>query len=71
VLGYEQFLTEFPNWQGKIVLIQVAVPSREDVKEYQDLETQISCQVGKINGKFSTKRNKKKSSFLLLSDKRF
>jgi trehalose 6-phosphate synthase len=51
--GYEQFLTEYPNWQGKIVLIQVAVPSREDVKEYQELEMQISCQVGKINGKFS------------------
>lgn len=53
--GYEQFLTDYPNWQGKIVLIQVAVPSREDVKEYQDLETQLSCQVGKINGKFSMK----------------
>ncbi|KAH8689957.1 putative alpha,alpha-trehalose-phosphate synthase subunit [Talaromyces proteolyticus] len=50
--GYEQFLTDYPNWQGKIVLIQVAVPSREDVREYQDLETQISCQVGKINGRF-------------------
>lgn len=52
--GFEQFLTDYPKWQGKVVLIQVAVPSREDVKEYQDLETAISCQVGKINGKFST-----------------
>ncbi|RAO72475.1 uncharacterized protein BHQ10_008487 [Talaromyces amestolkiae] len=51
--GFEQFLTDYPKWQGKVVLIQVAVPSREDVKEYQDLETEISCQVGKINGKFS------------------
>jgi trehalose 6-phosphate synthase len=51
--GFEQFLTDNPRWQGKVVLIQVAVPSREDVKEYQDLETQISCLVGKINGRFS------------------
>ncbi|EEA19872.1 hypothetical protein TMatcc_010014 [Talaromyces marneffei ATCC 18224] len=51
--GFEQFLTDYPKWQGKVILIQVAVPSREDVKEYQDLETAISCQVGKINGKFS------------------
>jgi trehalose 6-phosphate synthase len=57
--GFEQFLTDYPKWQGKVVLIQVAVPSREDVKEYQDLETEISCQVGKINGKFSTSASSK------------
>lgn len=52
--GFEQLLSDNPDWDGKIVLIQVAVPSREDVKEYQQLETEISCQVGKINGKFSS-----------------
>jgi hypothetical protein len=51
--GFEQFLSDNPEWVGKVVLIQVAVPSREDVKEYQELETEISCTVGKINGKFS------------------
>lgn len=51
--GFGQFLSDNPDWIGKIVLIQVAVPSREDVKEYQQLETEICCQVGKINGKFS------------------
>ncbi|KAL1983280.1 hypothetical protein VTN96DRAFT_302 [Rasamsonia emersonii] len=51
--GFEQFLSDNPDWVGKVVLIQVAVPSREDVKEYQELETEISCTVGKINGKFS------------------
>lgn len=35
----------------KVLLIQVAVPSREDVKEYQDLETELSTIAGKINGK--------------------
>lgn len=52
--GFEEFLQQYPEWIGKIVLIQVAVPSREDVKEYQELETEISCCVGKINGKYST-----------------
>lgn len=51
--GFEEFLQQHPEWIGKIVLIQVAVPSREDVKEYQELETEISCCVGKINGKYS------------------
>lgn len=45
--GYDQFL----DMKHKVVLIQVAVPSREDVKEYQDLETEICTIAGKINGK--------------------
>jgi trehalose-6-phosphate synthase len=36
--GYELFLSKFPEWRNKVVLIQVAVPSREDVPEYQKLK---------------------------------
>jgi hypothetical protein len=32
----------------------VAVPSRSDVKEYQDLKEEMDKLVGMINGKFST-----------------
>ena len=49
--GYDQFLEQHPEFINKVVLIQVAVPSREDVKEYQDLETEICTIAGKINGK--------------------
>lgn len=35
-------------------LTQVAVPSRTDVKEYQDLKEEMDKLVGMINGKFST-----------------
>lgn len=48
--GYDQFLNEHPELKKKVVLIQVAVPSREDVKEYQELETEIATLVGKICG---------------------
>jgi trehalose 6-phosphate synthase len=51
--GFELFLSDHPDWVGKVVLIQVAVPSREDVKEYRELESEINQTVGKINGKFS------------------
>lgn len=54
LIGYDTFLDEHPEWRGKVLLIQVAVPSREDVKEYQELETEISTIVGKINGKYAT-----------------
>ncbi|GJP93591.1 alpha,alpha-trehalose-phosphate synthase subunit [Aspergillus niger] len=52
--GYDAFLDQYPELSNKVVLIQVAVPSREDVKEYQDLETELSTLAGRINGKHST-----------------
>jgi trehalose 6-phosphate synthase len=50
----EVFLTEHPEWIGKIVLIQVAVPSRQDVEEYQNLRAVVNELVGRINGRFGT-----------------
>lgn len=49
--GFDSFLDDHPELRNKVVLIQVAVPSREDVKEYQELETELSTLAGKINGK--------------------
>lgn len=53
--GFDAFLDNHKQWRGKVVLIQVAVPSREEVKEYQELESEISTIVGKINGKYGKK----------------
>jgi len=50
----EIFLTEHPEWIGKVVLVQVAVPSRQDVEEYQNLRAVVNELVGRINGKFGT-----------------
>nr|CAD7257546.1 unnamed protein product [Timema shepardi] len=41
-----------PCWQ--VTLLQIAVPSRTDVKEYQDLKEELDQMVGKINGRFTT-----------------
>jgi len=49
--GFESFLDDHPELRTKVVLIQVAVPSREDVKEYQELETQLCTISGQINAK--------------------
>jgi len=37
-----------------VVLIQVAVPSRGDVEEYQNLRTTVNELVGRINGQFGS-----------------
>lgn len=52
--AFEVFLTENPDWIGKVVLVQVAVPSRGDVEEYQSLRASVNELVGRINGKFGT-----------------
>lgn len=67
LIGYDTFLDEHPEWRGKVLLIQVAVPSREDVKEYQELETEISTIVGKINGKYGKMITLQRVEFIRLT----
>ncbi|KAF9973509.1 Trehalose-6-P synthase/phosphatase complex synthase subunit [Actinomortierella ambigua] len=50
----EVFLSEHPEWIGKVVLCQVAVPSRQDVEEYQNLRAVVNELVGRINGMYGT-----------------
>lgn len=52
--AFEIFLDTHPEWIGKVVLVQVAVPSRGDVEEYQSLRATVNELVGRINGKFGT-----------------
>ena len=52
--AFEVFLTIHPEWIGKVVLIQVVVPSRQDIEEYQNLRIIINELVSKINGKFGS-----------------
>jgi len=54
--SFERLLSEHPEYLEKVMLFQVAVPSRTDVKEYQELKETMDQLVGKINGKFSTAR---------------
>jgi trehalose 6-phosphate synthase/phosphatase len=35
LLAFEKFLEENPGWRNKVLLVQIAVPSRTDVPEYQ------------------------------------
>jgi len=52
--AFEVFLTDYPEWIGKAMLVQIGVPSRPDVEEYQDLRATVNELVGRINGKFGT-----------------
>jgi trehalose 6-phosphate synthase/phosphatase len=51
---YRRLLESAPELRGKVVLIQVAVPSREKVFTYEALRRQVNELVGEINGQFGT-----------------
>jgi trehalose 6-phosphate synthase len=38
----------------QVVLVQLAIPSRQDVEEYQNLRACVNELVGRINGRFGT-----------------
>jgi trehalose 6-phosphate synthase/phosphatase len=52
--GYHRFLERYPELGSNCLLLQVAVPSRTKVQEYQDLRREIEELVGHINGLHST-----------------
>ncbi|KAE8690485.1 Alpha,alpha-trehalose-phosphate synthase 1 [Hibiscus syriacus] len=54
ILAFEKFLDENPIWRSKVVLLQIAVPTRTEVPEYQKLRSQVHAIVGRINGRFGT-----------------
>eukprot|EP01055_Gregarina_sp_Pseudo9_P004154 Gregarina_sp_Pseudo_9__4153@NODE_42_length_5251_cov_42_105526_g39_i0_p1_GENE_NODE_42_length_5251_cov_42_105526_g39_i0NODE_42_length_5251_cov_42_105526_g39_i0_p1_ORF_typecomplete_len1118_score192_54Glyco_transf_20/PF00982_21/1_4e167Trehalose_PPase/PF02358_16/2_7e21Glycos_transf_1/PF00534_20/1_1e09Glyco_trans_1_4/PF13692_6/0_0041_NODE_42_length_5251_cov_42_105526_g39_i0633416 len=49
--AFDRFLELYPEWNGKCVLVQLAVPSRSVVVEYQRLKSSVHEIVGKINGR--------------------
>ncbi len=52
--AFELFLRQNPRYLEKVVMILLAVPSREDVGAYQELRETIEQKVSRINGHYST-----------------
>lgn len=50
--AFELFLEEHPECIGSMVFIQVAVPTRGEVEQYQNLRTLVNEMIGRINGRF-------------------
>ncbi|UJR16661.1 hypothetical protein I4U23_003561 [Adineta vaga] len=57
MLALELFFENHPEWIGKVILVQVAVPSRTDVLEYQMFKAETHKLVGRINGRFGSVAN--------------
>lgn len=52
--SFGEFLRKNPDLCGKVQMVQVVIPSRTEVPEYQDLKNKIEQQVSSINGEFGT-----------------
>ena len=52
--AYDTFLTNNPEMQEQLFLLQIATRSRDDVDAYQDLRARLDTISGKINGAHAT-----------------
>jgi len=57
VLAMEMLLERNPEFRTSLAFLQIAVPSRDDVREYRQLRATLEQQVGRINGLFTEPGN--------------
>jgi trehalose 6-phosphate synthase len=51
--GFGRFLEQFPEYRKKVILTQIAAPSRESVEAYADIRQELESLSGSINGAFA------------------
>lgn len=51
--AFRKLLILYPEFVGKVSLLQIAVPSREDVPKYNELKRNIERLISEIKGEFS------------------
>jgi trehalose 6-phosphate synthase/phosphatase len=56
LLAFERLLERYHEHHRRVVFVQLAVPSRNQVTDYRNLKRQIDELVGRINGRFGDAR---------------
>jgi trehalose 6-phosphate synthase/phosphatase len=52
--GFRLLLNNHPEWENRVSLVMILVPSRDSVDKYHDLKIRIDETIGNINGKYSS-----------------
>ncbi len=52
LVAFELFLKKYPEFQEKVSIIMIVVPSRDNVGQYKELKEEVDLLVGRINGNF-------------------
>ncbi|MEO8403824.1 MAG: glucosylglycerol-phosphate synthase [Chitinophagaceae bacterium] len=53
ILAFEQFLEEYPEFQGQVELINICTPAASGMKIYDQIKHDLEHAIGRINGRFS------------------
>ena len=51
--AFERLLADYPGSKGKVTLLQIAAPTREDVPDYVTIRHELETAAGHINGRFA------------------
>ena len=51
---FRRMLSSQPELSGKVVLLQITVPSRENIESYQELRSEVHELISDINGEYGT-----------------
>jgi len=54
LMAMERLLERSPKYRDQVRLLQIAVPTRENVEQYKTLRHDVEQLVGRINGKYSS-----------------
>lgn len=54
ILAFGKFLETYPEFRGKVELINVCTPPSQGMKIYDEIRDQVNQAVGEINGKYAT-----------------
>jgi trehalose 6-phosphate synthase len=57
LLAIEMLLERRPDLRTSLAFLQIAMPSRDDVREYRQLRSTVEQHVGRINGRFTAPGN--------------
>jgi trehalose 6-phosphate synthase len=50
--AFERFLEANPEWRTKVTFLQITPKSRSEIKEYVEIEAEVTTLIGRINGRF-------------------
>jgi trehalose 6-phosphate synthase len=52
IRAFERFLETNPDWHGRVTLLQLTPKSRSDIRQYNEIEAEVTGLIGKVNGRF-------------------
>ncbi|MGC8750448.1 glucosylglycerol-phosphate synthase [Hydrotalea sp.] len=53
VMAYEQFLNDYPEYHGKVELVNICTPPAQGMKIYEKTQHDLEQAVGRINGRYA------------------